>query len=75
MFDIALLIIALTGVIEMMKMAGLPSKVAPLTALFVGVTWMIFIGDQSTVENIFTGVMIALSASGLYSGVKTNLRK
>ena len=49
-------------------MAGIPSKYAALTAVFIGIAFGIGIGNATA------GLIIGLSASGLYSGVKSMLK-
>ncbi len=56
------------GLIQVAKMAGLPSKYAPIGALILGVVGALILGGPIGVA-ILSGLIVGLSASGLYSGV------
>jgi len=64
------------GVVQVAKQMGLPTKFAPLVAVLFGVIAAIGLSFfQATFAVIITGVIIGLSACGLYSGVKTTVAK
>lgn len=55
---------AIVTAVEATKMAGLPSKWAGLAAIVIGAAFGFGIG------NLVGGIILGLSASGLYSGAK-----
>lgn len=61
------------GIIEVLKLAGLPSKYAPFFSLVLGVAGAIAIAGAN-VEAIIGGIVIGLSSSGLYAGTKASLK-
>lgn len=75
---ITALMAVVVGGVEAIKRAGLPSRWAPLAAFGVGVIvaliyWLAFGGDVGPI--IWSGILAALSAAGLYSGGKAILDK
>ena len=75
--EITYSLVALVGVVmgltQMVKMAGLPDRYAPLVALVFGIVISIMMSNitgEMLNQAIFTGIMAALSAMGLYSGGK-----
>jgi hexokinase len=79
-FDMALvfaLIPVVQGIVEALKIAFLPSRVAPLAAIALGVGGVYLTGSFS--DNLgmmaLTGVVIGLGAAGLYSFTKSNLER
>ncbi len=65
---------AIVALIEALKLAGLPSKFAPLTAIVLGVIAGLLVVDM-TVNGGIMGAIIGLSASGLYDTSKPLLNK
>lgn len=64
------------GLVQAAKQLGLPTKYAPLTAIVLGVACtMVAAFFTASAGIIFTGLVIGLSACGLYSGVKTTAGK
>lgn len=63
MFEL-LSIPAIIAAIEAFKMAGLPSKMAAIGAIGIGVTFGFIMGDA------VTGLLLGLASSGTYSGLK-----
>ena len=61
------------ALIQAFKMIGLPSKYAPIASIGLGiVVGFIFRHDtQDLSQTILAGVLYGLSASGLFSGIKT----
>ncbi len=59
------------GLVQVAKESGLNSRFAPLVALFVA------IGGTALLNHldILQGVMVALTAMGLFSGTKTTVAK
>lgn len=65
------------GLVEVAKRAGLPSALAPLLAVGLGVLasvgWALSAAaahQETLARALLVGVAIGLSASGLYSGVR-----
>lgn len=75
--EITLVVLAaiVVGIVEIIKGLGINSKVIPVIALLVGVGVMFLAGvlvDITSVrEQVIVGLMLGLSAMGLYSGGKT----
>jgi hypothetical protein len=68
----------IVGLCQAMKAAGVPSKFIPLISVFIGVTGAIFLipySDGAGLANtVVQGIIIGLSAVGLYSGVKSTIK-
>ena len=66
----------INGLIEVAKMAGLAKRYCPLLAVGLGILLSAGIkGPQETwVQAVIDGVIIGLSAVGLYSGGRTVIR-
>lgn len=61
----------ITMLVDVFKKAGLPTKLAPLTSLILGVAFGIVFQNNGDIKNaIITGLIMGMSASGLYSGGK-----
>lgn len=70
------LIPVIIGLIEVMKAYGLPKKLMPIFALIFGIGGGVFyLFPQDWKSGILGGIIMGLSASGLYSGSKTIVRK
>ncbi|AXH99248.1 hypothetical protein DV702_05535 [Sporosarcina sp. PTS2304] len=70
------LIPVIIGLIEVMKVYGLPKKLLPIFALLLGVCGGIFyLFPQDWKTGVLSGIIMGLSASGLYSGSKTIVRR
>ena len=61
------------GVVQAVKKVGLKSRWAPLTSLAVGVVLAFILGGDSLSQVILGGLVVGLSAAGLYSGVKATV--
>jgi L-cystine uptake protein TcyP (sodium:dicarboxylate symporter family) len=57
------------GIVEVVKRAGLPVKFSPLVSVTLGVIFGILY-VQPLLDGIVIGLMVGLSATGLYSGGK-----
>lgn len=69
--SVAVIIAGIVGVVQVAKSSGLPGKFAPLLALGLGITAALFLSSTTELAmRIFEGVILGLSASGLYSGAK-----
>lgn len=64
----------IVGIVAAIKKAGLNSKYAPLVAMLLGVV-VVSLELGLTSDAIVTGIVIGLSASGLWSGGKTLIKK
>lgn len=61
----------ITILVDVIKKAGLPKKFAPLTSLILGVIFGLVFENNGDIRNaIITGLIMGMSASGLYSGGK-----
>lgn len=56
---------AVLGLTQAFKIAGLPAKYSPIVAIIVGAVMYVAVAGISP-EHIVTGVVIGLSAVGLY---------
>lgn len=70
----AIIIAIIVGLVELLKQAGLPKKASPLVALAFGIAGgVIYLFPGDVKAGIFMGLVMGLSASGLYSGGKALL--
>lgn len=69
-----ILIPIILGVVEAIKRIGVPSNYSALVAVVVGVGVSVLLSGV-TVISIFVGVLLGLSASGLWSGTKATFKK
>ncbi|NEU31968.1 hypothetical protein GN156_14445 [bacterium LRH843] len=70
------LIPLLVGLVELFKTAGLPKKLSPIAALLLGVAaGVVYVYPEDIKGGIIVGIMMGLSASGLYSGTKNTIEK
>ncbi|PKR83319.1 hypothetical protein [Heyndrickxia camelliae] len=68
-YDVAIIPLIL-GVVELFKRAGVPKKYSPFIAVILGLLFGIFYLGSNIKQGIIVGLMLGLSASGLYSGTK-----
>ena len=62
------------GLTEGLKMAGLNIRYVPLASVLIAVLMtVVFVGVDKTV--LLQGIVTGLTACGLYSGVKTTVKK
>lgn len=73
-YDIAVIPI-ITGLVQLFKMAGLKSKYSPFIAVILGILFGLFYFSSNIKEGILIGLVVGLSASGLYSGSKNMIEK
>lgn len=64
----------LIALIEVLKIAGLPSRYAPLFSLVLGVTGAAAVTMSVSPTTIVSGLVVGLSASGLYAGTKATIQ-
>lgn len=70
------LIPLIIGLVELFKWFGLPKKLLPLFSLALGITaGIIYVNPGDIKGGILVGLMMGLSASGLYSGTKNTFEK
>ncbi len=65
----------ITGVVEVIKRAGLPSRFAGLLAVILGVGFSIFVNKGVEVESVLMGFVFGLGASGLYDGADQGVKE
>lgn len=68
-YDVAIIPLIL-GLVELFKRGGLPLKYSPFVAVVFGLLYGIFYIDGEIKQSIIVGLMLGLSATGLYSGTK-----
>lgn len=71
-----LLIGVIIGLVELLKALHVPKKILPLASLIFGLiggVFYIYPGDPKA--GILVGIIMGLSASGLYSGTKSIVEK
>lgn len=73
-YDIAIIPLIL-GVVELFKRGGLPVKYSPFVAVGVGLLFGLLYLDTEIKQRIIIGLMLGLSATGLYSGSKNITQK
>jgi hypothetical protein len=74
-YEIGVAIAVVIGLLEVVKIAGLPTRFVPLSGLILG-SGISFLFPAETIGlTILSGLVIGLSACGLYSGVKTTVGK
>lgn len=56
---------AVLGIVQACKIAGLPAKYSPIVAIIVGAVMYVAVAGISP-EHVVTGIVIGLSAVGLY---------
>lgn len=67
------LIPVVIGLTQVVKKVGLSNRYAPLASLVFGLLGAFLLGGEAT-EVILAGVIVGLSASGLYAGTKAMVR-
>lgn len=70
MYETAIAVPVITGLIQVLKMAFLPSRFAPLVAVILGVSFSAFANTLFNFQTVLFGVIVGLSASGFYDAVK-----
>lgn len=76
MLDETLLTSIVIGLVSSAKTVGFPAKFAPILSLLLGVVASVAFmsADLTIAESVFKGIVIGLTASGLYSGVKAMVK-
>ncbi|MBD8006221.1 hypothetical protein [Bacillus norwichensis] len=74
-YDIAIIPV-IVGLVEVFKRAGVPCKILPFISLALGIIiGIVYVTEFDLKQGILVGVMLGLSASGLYSGTKSTIEK
>lgn len=68
-YNIAIIPLVL-GLVELFKRAGVSAKYSPFVAVILGILAGVFYISSDIKEGVIIGLMLGLSASGLYSGTK-----
>lgn len=71
-----ILIAVIIGLVEAAKWSGLPKRFAPGLSLVLGVVGgIVYIFPGDVAMGVLIGLVMGLSASGMYSGTKATLEK
>lgn len=70
MIEITAMIGVVVGISQIAKTTGLQTKYIPVFNLTLGITLGVLFLSQDTKMNIFQGIIIGLSASGLFGHTK-----
>jgi len=68
-YDVAIIPLIL-AIVELFKRVGLPEKFSPFVAVIFGIAIGVLYLDACLKQCIIVGLMMGLSATGLYSGTK-----
>ncbi|SHJ76066.1 hypothetical protein [Tepidibacter formicigenes] len=64
-----IIISLIIGIIQAIKIAGMPKKFAPLVSLALGISMCVFFEPKGDIkQSILNGIISGLTASGLFSG-------
>jgi len=69
--ETSIIVVAIVGIAEALKIMGLPAKIVPLINIIIGVTAMLIWGAGTAQENALIGLIAGLTAGGLFSGGKS----
>lgn len=76
--DFGLLVLIVMGIVEAVKRAGLWKRYVPVLSIVLGIAAALVVGfgsgELATGEVIMQGIIIGLSACGLWSGTKTFIK-
>jgi hypothetical protein len=61
------------GVVQVAKISGLDSRYSPALSLVLGVLGTYLVGHLGASQDIIQGLVVGLTASGLFSGAKTTI--
>jgi uncharacterized membrane protein (DUF441 family) len=73
MLEIGVLSAIVLGIVQIAKGFGIPKRWSPILAIGVGIG-LCFLNSAGYPTAIFTGLIVGLSAVGLYSGVKNTVQ-
>jgi len=67
MIESSLVLAVTTALVQILKTAfKIPSRITPVISIAISVCFVLYFGDMSIKSELFTGLMIGLSASGFY---------
>jgi len=67
------IVAAIMGIVQVLKVSGLPTRFAPLTSLVIGIAFLIYFNHGFDSQALFDGIVAGLMACGLWAGTKTTL--
>ncbi|HFK1544977.1 holin [Bacillus toyonensis] len=70
MIEISVIIAVVVGLSQIVKTIGLQTKYVPLLNLTLGIVLGVLFLDGDNKTNVFQGIIIGLSASGLFDHTK-----
>ncbi|MGE6365207.1 holin [Bacillus paramycoides] len=70
MIEISVIIAVVVGLSQIVKTIGLQTKYVPLLNLTLGIVLGVLFLDGDIKTNVFQGIIIGLSASGLFDHTK-----
>ncbi|WP_144497222.1 holin [Bacillus toyonensis] len=70
MIEITVIIGVVVGLSQIAKIVGMQTKYVPLLNLTLGIMLGVFFLSQDIKTNVFQGIIIGLSASGLFDHTK-----
>lgn len=74
-YDVVLIPLII-GLVEVLKYFGIPKQLLPIASLTFGITaGIIYVYPEDIKAGILVGLMMGLSASGMYSGGKALIEK
>lgn len=74
-YDVVLIPLII-GLVEVLKFFGIPKKLMPIASLTLGIiAGIIYVYPGNLKAGILVGLMMGLSASGMYSGGKAMTEK
>lgn len=75
-YDDALIVPLIIGITELAKRLGLPKKYAAVFSWVVGIAMAyVYVAPGEIKKSFFIGSALGLSASGLFSGTKSAMKK
>lgn len=72
--QVAVLVPVVIGLVAVAKASGFPSRWSMLLSLVLGIGLNFLVGHGFSAANLVGGIVIGLSASGLWSGTKAAIR-
>ncbi|MDQ0175600.1 hypothetical protein [Bacillus chungangensis] len=64
------------GIVELFKISGMKAKYSPIVAVVFGIViGVVYLTNYDWKQGILVGIMLGLSATGLYSGGKNVMRR
>lgn len=66
----------ITGMVELLKKAGIPKRYSPVISLILGLlAGFYYLAPGDTPRAVLLGLVVGLSAIGLYSGTKNTIEE